>query len=285
MKPVRGNCIGKDDIQRRMIDVLDYVDNIVCKTLGPCGHNSLVQKADKVIMTKDGWTVSTNIHMENIIDNSIKSLIESCCQSVVLKAGDGTTTVTKAANTLNKSLLEYNKDDKVTIREMQQTLESAVKAIATRIRDNSIKITDENLYEAIKGIALVSTNWDENLAEIIATIYDETHNTIIKVEDSGTEQTTYRIINGYELAGYLLLPDYYLTDRVSGECVVENPSIMVLNYKVKDKYFIPLFALGNILRTLGKTLVVVAPDFDDTFIKHIINHCLNCFCSVAFSLK
>ena len=269
MKPVRGNCIPKKEIRQRINDVLDYVDNIVCKTLGPCGHNAIIQQADKVFMTKDGWTVSTNIHMENIIDNAIKSLIESCCQSVVLKAGDGTTTVTKAANTLNKALLNYNHDDHFTIREVQETLEKATKAIAGRIRDNSIKITNDNLYEAIKGIALVSTNWDEDLSEIIATIYKETHNTIIKVEDSGTEQTSYRIINGYELAGDLLLPDFYLTDRTTGECNIEHPYIMVFDYKIQDKYFIPLFALGNILRSMNKTLVVMAPDFETTFIKHI----------------
>ena len=269
MKPVRGNCIPKKEIRQRINDVLDYVDNIVCKTLGPCGHNAIIQQADKVFMTKDGWTVSTNIHMENIIDNAIKSLIESCCQSVVLKAGDGTTTVTKAANTLNKALLNYNHDDHFTIREVQETLEKATKAIAGRIRDNSIKITNDNLYEAIKGIALVSTNWDEDLSEIIATIYKETHNTIIKVEDSGTEQTSYRIINGYELAGDLLLPDFYLTDRTTGECNIEHPYIMVFDYKIQDKYFIPLFALGNILRSMNKTLVVMAPDFETTFIKHV----------------
>ena len=269
MKPIRGNCIPKNEIRQRMIDVLDYVDNIVCKTLGPCGHNVIVQQAGNVFMTKDGWTVSTNIHMENIIDNAIKSLIESCCQSVVLKAGDGTTTVTKAANTLNKKLLEYNNDDKFTIREVHQTLEKAVKNIAKRIRDNSIKITEDNLHDAIKSIALVSTNWDENLSEIIANIYEETHNTIIKVEDSGTENTTYRIINGYELSGDLLLPDFYLTDRAKGVCEVEKPYIMVFDYKIQDKYFIPLMALGNILNTMNKKLVIMAPDFENTFIRHI----------------
>lgn len=276
MKPVRGNCIPKEEIQKRMIDVLNYVDNIVCKTLGPCGHNAIVQQADKVFMTKDGWTVSTNIHMENIIDNAIKSLIESCCQSVVLKAGDGTTTVTKAANTLNTLLLYETKNSNITIRELQKTLEKAVKSIAGRIRDNSIKITDENLYDAIKAVALVSTNWDEDISEIIAKIYEETHNTIIKVENSGTENTTYRIINGYELAGDLLLPDFYMTNRATGECVVENPYIMMFDYKVQDKYFTPLLGLGSILQSQNKKLIVMAPDFENTFIKHIEAYNMTC---------
>ena len=44
---------------------------------------------------------------------------------------------------------------------------------------------------------------------------------------------------------------------------------MVFDYKIQDKYFIPLFALGNILRSMNKTLVVMAPDFETTFIKHV----------------
>ena len=89
MKPINGNVMDKKAYRKRVTQVVRYISDCVGRTLGPCGHTALIQTADSVVATKDGWNVSRAISLDNIVDNSIKSMIESCQQSVVLKVGDG----------------------------------------------------------------------------------------------------------------------------------------------------------------------------------------------------
>lgn len=278
MKPVKGNVMNKEAYRKRVTDIVDYVAECVTKTLGPCGHTALIQQSDSVISTKDGWNVTKSIRFDNIVDNSIKSLIESCGQAVVLRVGDGTTTVIKATSVLNKKLMQIESEESFTIREIESELKTCVDEIITELRRNAIPIDEGNIFDDIYNIAMVSTNWNRELSGKIADIYEKTHNPIIKVLESGTTETTVDIINGYDLNGKLQLPNFYLTDTEKQVCELKNPTILMFNHKVMDKYFMPLNLIAGILDKQGEKLVVLAPDFDATFLQKLKN-----FNSVAAS--
>lgn len=271
MKPINGNVMAKKEYRKRVTDVVRYISDCVSRTLGPCGHTALIQTADSVIATKDGWNVSKAISLDNIVDNSIKSMIESCQQSVVLKVGDGSTTVIKASSMLNEYLMDLESNHNYTIRQIETALKECVNEIIVELRKNATPITEENMYDAIYNVAMVSTNWNEEISKMIADIYVTTKNPIIKVLESGTTETKTEYINGYDLNGCLELKNFYFTDVERQVCELKNPKIIMFDHKVMDKYFIPLNLIGGILAKEGHQLVVLAPDFDVSFIHRIKN--------------
>ena len=167
--------------------------------------------------------------------------------------------------------MKIESEESYTIREIETELKSCVNDIITELRRNAIPIDEDNIYDAIYSIAMVSTNWDSSLSSMIADIYDKTHNPIIKVLESGTTETSVDIINGYDLNGQLQLPNFYLTDTEKQVCELKNPTILMFNHKVMDKYFMPLNLIAGILDKQGEKLVVLAPDFDATFLQKLKN--------------
>lgn len=270
LKKLRGNVIRDNDISERMSEVFDYVGNAVANTYGPLGHTTLIQDANGVTATKDGWTVLQNITLDNIFDNSIKKMIESCAFAVVLLVGDGTTTVTKVSSILNKAIREYRTEHpEITIRDLEESLKKVVESIIIELRKGATPITEDNLGEAIRNVALVSTNWDTELADIISNIYVETKNPMIKVEASGTTNTTYKIINGYDLGARMLVENFYITDIENKICEVENPRIIIFDYKIQRKTFYAFYAMAQALAVKNQRLIIMAPDFERAFIEEI----------------
>lgn len=272
LKRLKGNVIRDNDISERMSEVFDYVGDAVASTYGPLGHTTLIQDANGVTATKDGWTVLQNITLDNIFDNSIKKMIESCAFAVVLLVGDGTTTVTKVSSILNKAIRKYRTNHpELTIRDLEESLKRVVNCIITELKKGAFPITEDNLGEAIKNIALVSTNWDTELSTIISNIYMETKNPMIKVETSGTTNTTYKIINGYDLAANMLVDNFYITDIENKICEVENPRIIIFDYKIQRKTFYAFYAMAQALAIKNQRLIIMAPDFDRAFIEEIVS--------------
>lgn len=269
MVQIKGNVVDGSYFKERSTKILDYVANAISKTMGPYGHNVLIQSGDRMSSTKDGWNVMKAISFHDIFDNCVKSMIENAAQSVVLKVGDGTTTVTVAANEMNKKVCELVESNEYTIREIEDALCKAVDIVVDELRTSATAITEENMYDAIKKVAMVSTNWNEEISDMIATIYSETNNPIIKVTKSGTDKTSYKIINGYDLSASLMLGEYYKTDNIAGKCVVEKPWVFVTDTSIQMKHF-PHFALiGDILAAQNKKLIIIAPSFDTAFLNKL----------------
>ena len=264
MKPIKGNVISNDVFQPRMAEVLDYVANSVANTLGPYGHNTLIQSADRVVSTKDGWNVLRNITFDNTIDNSFKSLIETVAHSVVLHVGDGSTTSTYLSNVLLKILTEKVTKD-TPIRTLEDTLIKCVDEIEVQLRKNAVQVTEDNMEEMIHKVALVSSNWNTELADMITEIYTKTHNPIIKVQNSGTDRTFVEYVEGYDLSGRLM-SNVYINNVSDAKCEVENPLIMVFNFQLTSKYVTPLVYLANMMKLNNETFVIMAPGYDKAFI-------------------
>lgn len=269
MVTLKGNVIKKEEFGEIISSVLSYVSDAVSETFGPHGHNALIQTADTVFSTKDGFHTLQNIDCGDSVKNSIKFLIESVAQSIVLSVGDGSTTSIVAASYLNMLIHKSELKEKYTIKQIENSLVKCVNDLTARLYSNATSITDENMYESIKKIALVSTNWDEELSTMIADIYQKTHNPIIKIEDSGTDKTFVEYIEGYDLAGSLFLKEYYANDREHNRADLNNPVIIVFNHNVQAKYFLSLSCLAQIFSVMNRPLVVMAPGFDTTFVSKL----------------
>lgn len=267
MENLKGNVINNTRFRDIMNGTLDYLANSVAQTFGPYGHNAIIQTTDAVYTTKDGWHTLQNINFTDPTRNAIKFMIESAASSIVLSVGDGSTTSTIAANEMNK--LVQNLSGKYTIRATEDTLNACVDKIEAQLYAGATPIDEENLYDSIKKVALVSTNWNEELSDLIADSYRETHNPIIKIMDSGTDKTYIEYIDGYDLAGELQLKEYYNNDREHNRAIVQKPVILMFDHTVQTKYFLSLYCLSQVFRMIGRPIVIVAPGFEGTFVSKL----------------
>ena len=262
------NTLSKDQLNQLMLKISSEVADAIAPTYGPYGANTLVQSMDSVYSTKDGWNVLQNLtYQNNGVYNSLKKLITDCAQSVLLKIGDGTTTVTLLANEVYSRIYESflkNNDNPFNVKKLEKALENAVDLVCKAMAENSHPITDDP--KAIFNIASVATNWDTEMAQFISDIYEKTNNPIIKFENSGTEKSHVEYISGYEIKGQIMLPEFYLTDRSTGKCVLENPAVLMFDHAVGNDMLQLLGGLAeSFLMNNNRCLVIVAPDFVPDF--------------------
>ena len=270
------NRIDKESLNERMLSIATDVANAVLPTYGPYGACTLVQSVDSVYSTKDGWTVLQNLtYGYNGVNNALKKLIQDCAQSVLLKVGDGTTTVTLLAQQIYKRVYTsiLSGETHYNAKELEVTLKRVVTDICERMMSSCNVITDDNMEETIRSIASCSTNWDEEMAGYIVDIYKNTKNPIIKFENSGTENSYVKYTSGYDIKGELMLPNQYLTNRETGECVVEKPAVLMFDYALKKEMLGTITFIADMYAMSSEhtTLVIIAPDFQPDFINGLMS--------------
>lgn len=268
------NVVNSERLKPTLIEITSLVAEVIKNTFGPYGHNTLVQTLDSVYSTKDGWNVMRNLRIDtedgqfSAPVNAIKKLLQDVAQSVVLNAGDGTTTVILAADVLNKLVSKHAIETGMDSRTLEICLKKCVDLINERLDKAAVKITDKNMATIIRQIALISTNWDEEIADMIQEIYITTKNPIIKVEDSGNQNTYVEYSNGYELSGELMLPNHYITDQNTVSFEADNPVMTIFSAPLGKKHTRPLITLSQFIKV---PMVIMAPNFDVDFL-NIINN-------------
>ena len=261
-----------DELKEVMNNIITKMAAVVSRTMGPYGKNAIIQNMSGVTITKDGWLTSRALNIgKNIAEKSLCTILLDTSATTNVRAGDGTSSTIKVAESLHKQVQQYLTGTFMNVRDLENTLNAAVSLIQKKLLETATPITDENMKDAIHKIAMVSTNWDEQLADIITTIYEETRNPIIKRQDSGSQDTYYEIINGYDLAAHLILQDTYLTDFATRTRTVERPMILVFDNTLPDNLFETFYTIIKYMETLpeGPSLVIVAKGFTTSFVNKV----------------
>lgn len=260
------NVIEGDELQEIFNKVFSDMAHYVSKTYGPFGQNTGYQDMDKILVTKDGWTVEQGItYSNNLLANIIRKFILEVSRTINVHAGDGTTTGVIAANEVNKLMMEYKNKYKVHSKFLSNALKYCVDCICDELSRSATKITDDNMDNIIYNIAEVALDWDAEYAGYIRDIYHNTHNPVIRVQNSGFERSYVEYLDGYDLSAKLL--SEFKTDGVGvKKYTVEEPIILVFSYTIGMEMFEPLLAAATYFNTsMGKELVIVAPEFEKNF--------------------
>ena len=262
------NIISEDDFKQRIHMIFDKVSSAVQKSLGPYGSNTIIEKFGEMHITKDGWQILKNINSDNNIDNNIKQLLINIASQVVIKVGDGSSSSIVAANSILNLLDSDTELKKIRPRDFINILSVCVKMITDKILQSSVKITKDNDYQEIYQLAMISTNGDNTLSDIIHTIYKETKNPSIEFSPSKTNITSCEIIEGYK-ANITYLDSIY-AENENGICEIENPLIVMFDHKLEkthfDKIISKVIDLG--IKT-DRRVVVIAPHYDQMLLKFI----------------
>jgi chaperonin GroEL (HSP60 family) len=141
-------------------------------------------------------------------------------------------------------------------------LEEVVEDICDKIQEIAVPINKEGDLEEIYKLALVSTNGDAGIAEMIRTIYKETGNPAIEFNKSKSNFTTYEVLKGYKLQ-FMTYIDRIFINNDGGSCNVKRPLILMVNHNLDQDYFEKIIQpCIRVAINRGQRLVVVAPYYD-----------------------
>jgi chaperonin GroEL (HSP60 family) len=259
---MNNNVITEEEYRLRIQLLFEDVAGILSKTLGPYGATSVLDKVGDVMLSKDGWQVLKKLAYMDEVQNTLLGLIVKIAHQVVMRVGDGSTTSVVGANQLLKQIDEIAKKTNLRPKQLLDTLEEVVEDICDKIQEIAVPINKEGDLEEIYKLALVSTNGDGSIAEMIRTIYMETGNPAIEFNKSKSSYTTYEVLKGYKLQ-FMTYIDRIFINNDNGTCNVKKPIVLMFNHKLEQDYFESIIQPAiRVAINRGQRLVVVAPYYD-----------------------
>ena len=256
------NVIDEEEYKQRITLLFEDVSSKLSKTLGPFGATTILDKVGDVMISKDGWQVLKKLAYMDEIENTLLGLIVKIAHQVVMRVGDGSTTSVVGANQLLQQIEKIAQECNLRPKQLLDTLEYMVQDICIQIQRNAVEINKEGDLDEIYNLALVSTNGDEEIAEMIRTIYKETGNPAIEFNKSKSSTTTFEVLKGYKMQ-FMTYIDRIFVNNDNGTCNVKKPLILMFNHKLEPDYFEAIIQ-PTIKEAIQRQqrLVVVAPYYD-----------------------
>ena len=224
------NVINKDYLSDLYISILEDLGDILVKSYGPYGSNTLIQKGPDSfpIYTKDGHTILSNVKYHNIIERTITSNILSITEYIVKNVGDGTTSAVLLSRNILKGLLRlqeiYKKNNHhvapiVIIRTFKEIIDEMIDVIRKNGREFSVENKDPY------NISMISTNGDKDISERIQTLYDNLGKEVyISLVTTSQKDDIVSIYDGLVLETGLI-EECYINEPERKVCVLNSPRI------------------------------------------------------------
>lgn len=218
-------------------------------TLGPGGRNIVLEYENgSPKITKDGVTVVKSIFETTRDKDMGAKLLKRVANNTNLYAGDGTTTSTLISRELIErgfKAIEFQKAHPIGLK---RGMDKSLKVVLEFLKEISMPISQP---EEIKNVCLVSSNYNENIAEIISQVLttvglDGTMNII----ESPTGLTQFRLVNGL-VFNRGLVSTSFVQEAVGANMIeqsleLEHPLVLVVANKItKVEQILPIMELAK----------------------------------------
>lgn len=242
------------DARKSLKQGLDTLANAVRVTLGPAGRNVLLQKGDKIHITKDGVSVAKEIHIEHCFENMGAQLVKEVSQRTAESAGDGTTTATVLAQEIAHQGFTMVESGANPVY-LKRGIDKAVEVVVNELEKQAVKVGDR-----VNQIATISANGDAFIGELIADAFSKVGNDgIITVEESKGIETYMEIVDGMQFdKGYL--STHFVTNQDKMQCVLDNPYILLYDGRISNMN--DVLPLLEIVAKSSNPLLIIADDVD-----------------------
>lgn len=266
------NVLNEQEFKDRYMYVFNNVAKILAKTFGPYGAPSIIKDTMGTTMTKDGWNVLKRIQFNDMILNTILESLVSICSPVVTSSGDGSTTCIIAADALLDEYMMYKENSLnlyntlVRSKDFLNTFSKIVNELIELI-ESKAKLIDENNLDKIYKLALTSSNYDEEISNIVYKIYQEGSGPNIDFIEAKGNKTSYEIIKGFRAdISYI---DKSFINAPNATCEIDRPILLMFDHTVEYKDHRALLDRAKeYAMQEGRRLVVIA----DYFEKNILNY-------------
>lgn len=237
-------------VKDQLVKGLREAAEIVTSTLGPKGNYVFID-GETVSTTKDGATVANYVakHFEGWEKAGAKLLIQAA-QNTAKKAGDGTTTTCAMASQLSHCIEEG------VSHQFFEELDSRIEKVIEVLENQSLEATED----LIKSVALVSSNHDVSIADVVASVINELGEYGQVVGGVSRKGYTYAdTVKGYSCGSSILSPNF-LDGHVDSQ-KIENPYVLIIEKKIeRQQELIPLYSkLKKHLTHLYKTTGAIKP--------------------------
>ncbi|BER92061.1 MAG: chaperonin GroEL [Candidatus Atribacteria bacterium] len=244
------------EAQKAIKNGINKVANLVRLTLGPKGRNVVIErKYGPPLVSNDGVTIAREVEIENYLEELGSKLAKEVATKTNDVVGDGTTTALVLAQTMIEEGLKATTIacNPVLLR---QGMEKALKQVIEFIENSSISIESS---EQIVQVASISAN-DVAIGRLIAQAMEKVgRDGVITVEESPSSQTVLELVEGIQFDRGFLSP-YMITNPEKMEAVLENPYILVTDFKISTSR--ALLPLLQKIHQRGASLLIIAEELE-----------------------
>ena len=264
---IKSNIVPSNVLKKIQSKVLSMMANAIVRSMGPAGSNTLILKGNNdqnlvAEYSKDGNKIIQNIKFQDPIEMSIASEIREITHHIEKVVGDGTSSAVVMSSLIFDQLNSRFGDNVSNPFQIMRDFKHIVSELKSIIMENKQECTLSN----IRDITLISTNGNEELADVMQEIY-KSHgmNVFIDVGSSIDENSYIREYDGLTLdVGY---SDAGYINTHTGTSRIQNPRIYYFEDPIDTPYMISLFETiinNNIWDKLVKRekcvpTVVIAP--------------------------
>ena len=251
------SALFNEEARKALVTGANLVADAVKATLGPKGHNVIIQNKDRApIITKDGVSVAREIKPKDEKISIGAELVRGVAEKALNEAGDGTTTATVLAQAVIKEGLKYVNSN-ANLTEIKRGIENGVDNVVKMLDESKLEIRDDN---DLVSIATISANGDTKLGKIVAEAYSKVgKDGVVQVEESKDRDITLEVTEGMTFdRGWV--SQYFITDAETKTAEFDNADILLVNSKITN-----FVTLANIITNplqQGHSVVVIAESFD-----------------------
>ena len=229
----------------------------VKSTLGPVGHNVLLQKSwGAPRVTKDGVTVSKEIELPEPFQNMGAKLVNEVASKTSDVAGDGTTTATVLAEAIFAEGLKNITAGAAPIA-LKRGIDAAVEVAVETIKKHAVKIRGK---DDIAKVGTISSNGEKEVGKILSAAFDKVgKDGVIEVEEGKGLDTTWEHVEGMQFDKGFISP-YFITNPASLEAVLDDPYILIFEKKLSSLR--DMVGLLEKVLNVSKPLLIIAEDVD-----------------------
>lgn len=245
--------------RKKLLTGVKTLSQAVKSTLGPGGRNCVFNVDGATHVTKDGVTVAKQIKPSDPFERMGANLIRQASERTAHLAGDGTTSSVVLAEAIVSEGCTMLASGLNAIS-LQRGIMSAAKTVSNYIKEN---IAQDCTPERIKHVALVSTNWDEEIANLISeAVVKVGPNGSVTVNDSRSAESSVRYIDGLQVPRGYMSP-YFVNNPAKQECVFENPLILLSGQKITNNVQLkPILEKSYNIGKGTRPLLIIAPDIE-----------------------
>ena len=244
------------DAQRALMAGIDTVANAVRLTLGPRGHNVILEKKwGAPVITNDGVTIAKEVDLPKSFENMGAQLLKEAASKTNDVAGDGTTTATILAQAMVREGLK-NVAAGADPMAIKRGIDKAVDAVVSQLKSMSIPVVGREQYAQVGSISADDTEIGQLMAEVMDKVGTEG---VITVEEGKGIESETEYVEGMSFDRGYISP-YFVTNPERMETAIEDPYILVTDKKISSAAdLVPI--LEKTLQ-VTKNLVIIAEDVD-----------------------
>ena len=231
------NIVTKDVLRKVQSDTLNTIANALACSFGPDGQNTAYRnKKDITRYTKDGHTILKNLKFVGAIEFTMRDDLEAITRRIVTTVGDGTTSAIILSALLFDGLCKASEHG-INEKQLIADLDKAVNKACDLIQKNGKEATLEDIYK----IAMISTDGNENIAHLIASIYEKNgEDVFIDVSTAPGVDTIVKTYDGFTIDSGLTDIAFINTNKHTS--VINNASLYLFEDPIDTNEMASYFA-------------------------------------------